>query len=110
MRENKASKAEKTLGDRKIGENNYNNGNWCETVFLNARKPAENYQHQVRVKQNNAIMWSHFPPSSFKAKSSEMTDLKSHRMGTPGRFDQDWAKMTTFLNPKCGNTLLVWKR
>lgn len=58
----KASKAETTQGEKTRGENNYDNGNQCETVYLDERKPAGNYERQVTIKQNNycvePLAWS----------------------------------------------------
>lgn len=101
MRENKASKAGKTLGERKRGENNYDNGNSCETVYLNERKCAGNYECQVTITQKIMLLWGATSPKQLKTKSTEMTNLKGN---CQRQFDRDEAKVT-----KCSESR-IWKR
>lgn len=65
----KASRAENYLRrerERKRGENNYNNGNKCETVYLDERKPSGKKKRRVTIKLNNYCVeppaWKQNPP------------------------------------------------
>lgn len=54
QKRDEALKAKTIQGKRE--ENNYDNGNWCETVYLDERKSSGNYERQVTIKLNNTVV------------------------------------------------------